>query len=185
MGDASIPQAAPPPPTGPNTRAKGKARDDPPPSTKTQQPRFKKGRKRLASPDITDEDEEGELTPKKSDVSPDVPHLQVDEPSPPRPAQRARTESSVLVATGEVSLPFAWLNPFSAHIRVRDGVAHARRRATQSAGLKVVQDVSPPPVSTALCRGGRVPIPPHHGQCPSLRLPICTVRPSHPVPSSF
>jgi hypothetical protein len=151
MEDAGAPQAAPLPPTGPNTRAKGKARQDPPvatgtpPITQAQQPRPQKGKKRAASPDAP-----GEITPKKSDIPPDVPHVQVDEASPPRATQRARTESSVLVATDEVSLSSICTYQWSAHIFVREGVARARRRTRQSAGLRVVQDVSLLPVHSAL-----------------------------------
>ena len=181
MADARTPQVAPPPSTGPNTRAKGKGREDLPPPTTTRQQHLQKGKKRIASPDISDPaiDVEGEITPKTSDIPPNVPRLQVEEPSPPRPTQRARTESGILISTGEVSLPFAWPNQCSAHLIVRGCVAHASMQRTQSAGLKAVPDVSLPPVSSALCRGRRVAILPHHGHCPSLRPPMRGVRPTH------
>src|ERR1700691_4747245 len=100
MADAPTTQAAPPPATGPNTRAKGKAPEvlpvlkDVPPSTESKKCHLQKGRGCIASPDILDppDDVEGEIVLKTPDVPPDVPQVQVEEPSPHHPAQCARTE---------------------------------------------------------------------------------------------
>jgi hypothetical protein len=126
MEDTLPPPPQEPSPSGHQTRAKGKGREAPPmspdvppdvPQSTTAQPppyslRGKTLKRRadevaLDDPtDISPVDEESESTMTKSDVPPIVPRVQVDEPSPPRPTQRPRTES--VIATGKVSYLCVW-----------------------------------------------------------------------------
>ena len=103
------------------TRAsKGKAREDPrvvpdqPRASQPDHPYSLRGMKRSApaEPSATpagpsQAGAEGEITPRRSAAQPTsgIPHVEVENPSPPRPSRRARTDGGA-VATGKVSVQF-------------------------------------------------------------------------------
>ena len=103
------------------TRAsKGKAREDPrvvpdqPRASQPDHPYSLRGTKRSAPAESSatpagpsQAGVEGEITPKRSVTQPTsgIPRVEVENPSPPRPSRRARTDGGA-VATGKVSVQF-------------------------------------------------------------------------------
>jgi hypothetical protein len=126
------PSPAIPPSSGLQTRSKGKAREvrtnaGAPPVKSTYG--LRGTNKRPAEPDapVDAVNNEGEITPRKPDASSnqDIPHVRVDDASPPPPTRCARTELAPLVATNDVgSSASSWMS-MGTYRSYRTGVGHA------------------------------------------------------------